>query len=246
MRAAAIYDVHGNLPALEAVLEDIHREGGADLVVVGGDVLPGPFPREVLARLLGLEIPVRFIRGNGDREVLAWRMGVETSALPEHVRDVLRWTGAELRPEDEILIAGWPATLDLGVPGIGEVLFCHATPKSDNEVFTRLTPEERLRPVFESVGAGLVVCGHTHMQFDRTVGRTRVVNAGSVGMPFGEPGADYLLLGPDVCLRHVAYDLELAAACIRATAYPHAADFADRYILHPPREDEMLRVFTKL
>jgi hypothetical protein len=70
------------------------------------------------------------------------------------------------------------------------------------------------------------------------------VNAGSVGMPFGEPGADWLLLGPGVQLRHTPYDLTKAAARIRATDNPQAEDFATRYVLQPPSEREMLEVFT--
>jgi diadenosine tetraphosphatase ApaH/serine/threonine PP2A family protein phosphatase len=135
-------------------------------------------------------------------------------------------------------------TLRLEIPGLGEVLFCHATPRNENECFTRLTPEDRLVPIFEGVNAPVVVCGHTHMQFDRLIGRTRVVNAGSVGMPFGEPGADWLLLGPGVQLRHTPYDLTKAAARIRATDNPQAEDFATRYVLQPPSEREMLEVFT--
>ena len=91
------------------------------------------------------------------------------------------------------------------------MLFCHATPRNDNEIFTRLTPEEHLLPIFARLNADIVVLGHTHMQFDRMVGTVRVVNAGSVGMSFGEPGADWLLLGPDVQLRHTRYDLAKAA-----------------------------------
>ena len=124
------------------------------------------------------------------------------------------------------------------------MLFCHATPRNDTEIFTRLTSEDRLLPVFEGLNVPLVVCGHTHMQFDRTIGRTRVVNAGSVGMPFGEPGAYWLLLGPDVQLRHTPYDLTTAAERIRDTKYPQAQDFAARNVLQPPSEAQMLEVFT--
>ena len=99
----------------------------------------------------------------------------------------MRWVATQLGPDEEALLAGWPETLRLG-SGSGDVLFCHATPRNDTEIFTRLTPEDRLLPLFERLGVPLVVCGHTHMQFDRTIGTTRVLNAGSVGMPFGEPG----------------------------------------------------------
>jgi predicted phosphodiesterase len=111
------------------------------------------------------------------------------------------------------------------ISGLGDVLFCHATPRNDTEIFTTLTPEDRLLAVFEGLGASAVVCGHTHMQFDRIIGTTRSVNAGSVGMPFGEPGTDWLLLGPDVQFQHTHYDLARAADQIRSTAYPQAEAF---------------------
>jgi putative phosphoesterase len=244
MQVAALYDIHGNLPALEAVLQEV-RQAEVDLVVVGGDVVPGPMPRETIACLLDLEIPVRFIQGNGDREVLAQRAGLETSAVPGPFRAVMRWVAEELQPEDERLLASWPPTLRVEIRGMGEVLFCHATPRNDTEIFTRLTPEERLLPIFEGLGVPVVVCGHTHMQFDRRVGGVRVVNAGSVGMPFGEPGADWLLLGPGVELRHTPYDLATAAERIRGTRYPQAQDFAARNVLQPPSEAEILEVFSK-
>jgi len=244
VRVAALYDIHGNLPALEAVLDDV-RQAQADHIVVGGDVLPGPMPRETIAFLLDLDIPVRFICGNGDRESVAWKRGTETSAIPEPYREPMRWVAQQLRAEEEQLLASWPATLQMNIPGVGEVLFCHATPRNDTEIFTRLTPAERLVPVFAGVNAPLVVCGHTHMQFDRHVGATRVVNAGSVGMPFAEPGAYWLLLGPGVQLRHTTYDLAVAAERIRGTKYPQAQEFAERNVLHPPSEADTLAALTR-
>jgi putative phosphoesterase len=244
MRVAALYDIHGNLPALEAVLHDI-REAEADHVVVGGDVVPGPMPRETITYLLDLDIPVQFIQGNGDREVLARMRGTETDTVPEQFREVVRWTAQQLHPEYEELLASWPKTLRVQIRGLGEVLFCHATPRSDTEIFTRRTPDDRLLPVFEGLNVPLVVCGHTHMQFDRTIGETRVVNAGSVGMPFGEPGADWLLLASDVELRHTVYDLPKAAERIRDTRYPQAHDFAARNVLQPPSEAEILEAFAR-
>ena len=245
MRVAALYDIHGNLPALEAVLQEI-RLADVDHVVVGGDVLPGPMPCETLACLLHLDIPVQFIQGNGDREVLAHMTGTDASSVPEQFRGLIRWTAQQLHPEHGRLLAGWPETLRVEIQGLGEVLFCHATPRNDTEIFTRLTPEDRLTPVFAGLNVLVVICGHTHMQFDRTIGSVRVVNAGSVGMPFGEPGAYWLLLGPDVQLRHTAYDLAKAAERIRATTYPQADDFAERNVLRPPAEGEMLELFTKV
>jgi predicted phosphodiesterase len=235
-------DIHGNLPALEAVLDEV-RAARVDRVVVGGDVLPGPMPHETIARLLALDIPVQFIHGNGDRVVRAQMNGQEPAEVPEQFRDIIRWTAAQLSREDGQLIGGWPLTLRVRIPELGDVLFCHATPRNDVEISTRLTPDERLRPIFDAVDAPLVVCGHTHMQFDRMVGKTRVVNAGSVGMPFQDPGAYWLLLGPAVQLRRTAYDLEKAATWVRQTSYPQAEDFASRSILKPPTEAATLEAF---
>jgi len=199
--------------------------------------------------LLDVGMPVHFIHGNGDREVLARMAGTETEwyrTAPESWREPVRWTAEQLHTEHERLLAGWPTTCRVEIHGLGEVLFCHATPRNDTDCFTRLTPEARLVPIFEGVAAPVVICGHTHMQFDRTIGSVRVVNAGSVGMPFGEPGADWLLLGPDVQLRHTSYDLANAAERIRDTSYPQARDFASRYVLQPPSETETLEAFARV
>jgi putative phosphoesterase len=243
MRVAALYDIHGNLPALEAVLQEIHQ-AAVELIVVGGDVVPGPMPREALARLVNLDVPVQFIQGNCEREVLALLAGGDTGNIAERFRESMRWSGQQLQPEFDQLVATWPKTIQVEIQGLGQVLFCHATPRDDNEIFTRLTPEDRLLPVFEGLDVSIVVCGHTHMQFDRTVGKLRVVNAGSVGSPFGEPGAYWLLLDSDVQLRHTVYDLTKAADRIRETNYPLAQDFAARDILQPASEEEMLEIYT--
>src|SRR5579872_3773252 len=215
MRIAALYDIHGNLPALEAVLADVRR-AGVDRIVAGGDVLPGPMPHESLAMLRALDVPVDFIRGNGDRCVLEEIAGVPFT-LPEAIRPAIAWNAGRVSGEERRFIASWPETLTLNADGIGDTLFCHATPRNDVEIFTRMTAEDRLAPVFTGVTAPLVVCGHTHMPFDRMVGSIRVVNAGSVGMPFNGPGAFWLLLGPAVELRCTIYDRESAAARVRAT-----------------------------
>jgi predicted phosphodiesterase len=241
-RVAVLCDIHGNLPALEAVLAEVGREG-VEEVIVGGDVLPGPMPREVLERLLALDVPVRFLHGNGDREALALFDG-RPSAVPETFRPGVLWSAEQLTPEQRTIVAAWPPTLQVYIAGLGTVLCCHATPRNDTEIFTRLTAEDRLAPIFTAVDAALVVCGHTHMAFDRMVGRVRVVNAGSIGMPFGEPGADWLLLGPGVELRHTHYDLSEAAGRIRRTTYPQADEFASQYVLAPPSEAKMLEIFS--
>jgi predicted phosphodiesterase len=253
MRVAALYDIHGNLPALEAVLKDV-RQAEVDQIVVGGDVVPGPMPGETIRCLL--DLLTHFIRGNGELAILAQMAGARTGSVtywgttsgarpPESVVEIYRWTAAQLQPEFEAVLARWPKTLQLEIDGLGQVLFCHSTPRSETEVFTRLTTEDRLLEIFEEVEARVVVCGHTHMQFDRRIGKTRVVNAGSVGMLFGEPGAYWLLLGPDVQLRRTPYNLGQAAERIRATSHPQAEEFAAHNVLQPPSDKEMLEAFAK-
>jgi predicted phosphodiesterase len=256
MRVAALNDVHANKPALEAVLEDV-RKAQIDVIVFGGDVIPGPMIRETLSCVLNLDIASHFIVGNGELAVLAQIEAPDPSAvtywgttggapLPEPIRDLVRWTARKVRPDYTAALASWPRTLRLDIPPFGRVLFCHGTPTSETDAFTRLTPEEVLVPVFADAAADLVVCGHTHMQFDRMVGSTRIVNAGSVGMPFGRTGADWLLLGDEVELRNTAYDLEGAAERVRQTDYPQAAEFAATSILQPPSEAQMLELFTRV
>jgi predicted phosphodiesterase len=162
MPVAAIYDIHGNLPSLEAVLAEIRR-AGVEHIVVGGDVLPGPMARECLDLLRSLEIPTTFIRGNGERVVVDLIRGEEPTEVPPAYRDPIRRNAQQLTPEDAAWIGNWPETLRMRINGSGEVLFCHATPRNDWEIFTTLTPEEQLAPVFTAVDVPLVVCGHTHM-----------------------------------------------------------------------------------
>jgi predicted phosphodiesterase len=246
-RVAGLFDIHGNLPALEAVLAEV-REAKVDRIVVGGDVVPGPMPCETLERLLALDLPTDFLHGNCELAVLAQREVAETqlarywgtasgAPLPAAIARAMRWTAEQIGPRYEAILRSWPKTLWLEVSGLGGVFFCHGTPRSEAEIFTRLTPEERLVPLFE--GLDRVVCGHTHMQFDRTIGSTRVLNAGSVGMPFGEPGAYWVLLGPGIELRRTDYDREAAAERFRATSYPQAEQDAQA-ILTPPSESQML------
>ena len=244
MRVAALYDIHGNLPALEAVLREV-RQAKVDQVVVGGDVFPGPMCIEVLACLRDLDVPVQFIQGNGDREVVAHLTGAP-SGVPEQYRVAIQWVADQLGPDDKRFISSWPLTLSIAIPPLGNVLFCHATPRNDTEIFTRLSPDEKIRSMFEGAPCDLAVCGHTHMQFDRTVDAIRVVNAGSVGMPFGDPGACWLLLGPDVQLRRTNYDLDAAAERLRRSEFPGVDQFVERQVLHPPSEEKMLAAYSKV
>jgi predicted phosphodiesterase len=228
MRVAALYDVHGNLPALEAVLSEVD----ADVILSGGDLVLGPMPSECLERLR--ERGATFIRGNGDRAVSGG------AGADDPWAERVRWVREQLSEEQFAFVRQWPHPLGLEVDGLGPVLFCHGSPRSDEEILTAITPPKRLDPILEGVREQVIVCGHTHVQFDRIVGDRRLVNAGSVGMPYeGEAGiACWALLGPHVELRRSRYDAEAAAAAIRASGYPDAEEFVQEYILAPASAEE--------
>jgi predicted phosphodiesterase len=233
MRVAVLCDIHGNSPALEAVLADIEGEG-VDAVVCGGDVVGGPFAVEVFDRLAALP-DVRFARGNADRLVLDGVAEHDVDCSVE--RDRL---GADRLAK----IATWPLTIELELDGLGRALVCHAVPSADEPIFTRITPDEVVTELFAGVDAELVVCGHTHAQFDRRLPNgLRIVNAGSVGMPYqGRRGAFWALLGPGVELRHTEYDVESAAASIREAGGASNEQQA-AWLLDPPDPDETTAFF---
>jgi|SRR5579884_3714544 len=211
MRVAALYDVHGNLPALEAVLAQL---GDEDLVVVGGDVVGGAFPSECVERLRGLGARALWLRGNAERELVEPAAG-PAGPPPEELE---RMRSALTREQVDFLY-GLPPRVELDVDGLGRVLFCHATPWNDLDIVTPLTPDSRLVRIVEGVEADVVVAGHTHIQDDRLVGGIRWVNAGSVGMPYEEAdGAFWALLGSDVELRGTVYD----AGALGNYEYPRA------------------------
>jgi diadenosine tetraphosphatase ApaH/serine/threonine PP2A family protein phosphatase len=206
-------------------------------------------PRESLQTLLDLPLPTLFIYGNGEIAVLEAMAGKEPSSVPEQHRPVVHWTAAQLAQGPEAMteaLPHWPKTTTVQIPSLGDVLFCHATPRDENEILTKLTDENQLLPAFAGIHASTVVCGHTHMQFQRRIGDTRVINAGSVGMPFGSTGADWLLIDDDkIQFRHTNYGLDQAADRIRQSDYPQANTFVERYLLHPPTEADMLSAFSQ-
>jgi len=232
VRVAAISDIHGNLPALEAVLAEIDREGVDEIVVVG-DTAHGPWPAEVVDLLVERE--ALCVRGNADREV------IERS---DRFGPLAPWSADRIGERRLAIVRDWPLTVGLTVDGLGAVLVCHSTPRQDDAVYTRITPDAELVDILGPVAADVLVSGHTHMQYDRMVGNTRIVNSGSVGAPIGNTGAFWTLLGPEVQLRRTDYDVAKTAESARATHHPNAADQA-KNLLTPPSEQEMLEVFGK-
>jgi putative phosphoesterase len=224
MRVAALYDIHGNLPALEAVVAELD----ADLVVVGGDVASGPFPAETLALLRSVPMEVRFVRGNADRVL-------DLDEILDAHRSARLWVAERLGEEDVRFLRELP--LDVVVE---DVRFCHGAPGSDTEPITRVTSDERLRRLLRGVEERMVVCGHTHVQFDRSVASVRVFNAGSVGFPYeAEPGAYWLELAPEPVFHRTEYDVEKAIARIRATGHPNA-DWAEQLAMRDPERPQRM------
>jgi predicted phosphodiesterase len=240
MKVAALYDIHGNLPALEAVLAEV-EEAEPDVVVVGGDVALGPMPSETLELLLSLGERALFVRGNCDRlmneEITEGGLNADRS----------RWSAAQLERGQRAWLAALPDTQSVDIDGIGPTLFCHGSPRSDEEILTAISSDLRVAEAVAGVAEEVVVCGHTHVQFDRLAADKRLVNAGSVGMPYeSQPGAYWALLGPGLDLRRTNYDREAAAKAIRATGFPDANEFADENVLTIPSGQEATEIFERM
>jgi putative phosphoesterase len=205
---AALYDIHGDLAALEAVLAEVPDDA---TIVVGGDICAGgEQPSETLSRLQGLGDRVAWLRGNADRELHPREEGLAPAEVLEEAR-------SRLSEEEIAFLYGLPPT-----QRIGDVLYCHASPRNDVDIFTERTPEERIAFLFDGLDVATVVCGHTHTQYERTVGGIRVINAGSVGMAYEEePGAYWLL---DLVHRRTPYE----GAELKATREEAVAEFTER------------------
>ncbi len=237
-RIAVLADIHGVLPALEAVLAEPDVRS-ADVVVLAGDLAGGPQPVETLDLLQGLGDRAVWVRGNGEREMVA----MARHEVRETPYEISLWAADQLRAEQVEFLATLPTSVT-----IGSTLFCHATPRDDEEMVLVDSPISRWTEVFTGLSDDVrtVVCGHTHMPFARQVDRRLVVNAGSVGMPYGAPLPSWALLtGSDVQLRRTALDLEAAADRVVAeSTYPERAAFADEYLRANYSDTEALAAFT--
>jgi putative phosphoesterase len=218
MRIAALYDVHGNLPALEAVLADVELQK-VDQIVFGGDLTWGPLPHETLELVRSVD-NASFVRGNADRD-------------PDE------WERSCLSPEAVAFLQAQPPTVERD-----GVLYCHATPRSDDEVVTPATPDERLGEVLAGVRQRVVVAGHTHMQQDRMVGDIRFVNAGSVGLPYeGEIAAFWaLLVDSKPELRKTELDHERVVEAFRQSRWPRASEMLEKRIIRTATREEATKV----
>jgi predicted phosphodiesterase len=233
MRILALYDVHGNDDALAAVLAD-PRAADPDAVVVGGDTVPGPFALEALARLDALAVPVHRVRGNGEREVAE-------AAAGDAVDETAALTAAAVGPERAADLGAQPLTVALD-----GILFCHATPHDDMSILTRISTPERWADAFGGVSERLVVAGHTHQQDDRRIGDVRVVNAGSVGLPYeGDGAARWLWIAdgePQLC--RTEYDAAAAGRRMLDAGWPDNRSVGAA-LVEPLAPDVITRLFEE-
>jgi len=240
---AILSDVHGVLPALEAVLAEPDVRD-ADVIVLTGDIALGPQPVPTLDLLESMGERVRWVKGNCERELVDLARGTKPARYP-----ISGWAATQLRDDQVELLDGLPATLTLDVRGLGDVLFCHATPRDDEGMVFVDSDLPRWAEVLAGVpdSVGTVVCGHTHMPFNRLVDRRTILNAGSVGMPYGTTGAQWALLANGaITLRRTEFDREAACAAIEAdSTFPGITEWNDDYVRNTPSDSEALTSFKE-
>lgn len=241
MRVAVLCDIHGNLPALQAVLAEVEK-AGVDLVVFGGDVAAGPMPVETIEVLAAYSGPARFVRGNADRLMVKSFDGAPRAGeAPDS------WPASMISRVHRDFLSGFEPSVEVAVEGLGPLVCCHAGLDSDElPIITPATPDDVIAEALATAHGRLVVAGHTHMQFDRRVAGERMVNAGSVGKPYAaQPGAYWVLLGPEVEFRRTAYDFAVAAETVRHTAIPQREEWAAD-IIKPPTAEEATTLFENM
>lgn len=248
-RVAALYDIHGNLPALRAVLAELEREQ-LDHIVIGGDVANGPLPVATLDALTRLGSEVSYVMGNGDAEVAAAYDGEELAASVLDESPAARssvFAASLISQRHRELIGAFRPTVTLELDDLGPVLFCHGSPRSDIEIITTLTPDQRLGEILAADGnPPTIVGGHTHRQFDRTAYRWRFINAGSVGMPYeGRVGAFWAMLGSAVELRCTAYDIAAAIGELRAGGFDDVDEMFEESLLNPMNADQVAQLLEQ-
>jgi putative phosphoesterase len=230
-RSAIVSDLHGNLAALEAVIDELECER-PDVVVHGGDLaLSGAHPAEVVDRVRELGWPG--VVGNVDE--LLWRPEQREAREAEapHRRPLFRLLfGSHADATREMLgrqRIGWLRTLPRE-HRIGEVLVMHASPRALWQAPLARASDEELRETYAGLGAALVVYGHIHRPFVRTLSDLIVANSGSVGQPWdGDPRTSYLVIEDgNVSIRRVEYDVEREAAALLGRGYPDAQWLAER------------------
>jgi len=229
---------------LEAVLAELAGEE-VDAVLIGGDAVAGPQPAETLTLLRALELPTHWIRGNGERA-----LGPDAADAVmggQEAEAALRFTASQLSEDDQRFLVQLPETLRLDLDGLGETLFCHASPRNDLDIITPQTPDSRFGTLLEGVAERVVVAGHTHVQDDRTVDGVRWINPGSVGMPYeGEVAAFWAVLGADVEFRRTPFDTERSVGVLLASDWPEAQSFVEENVRAAVPREEAITLFEQI
>jgi putative phosphoesterase len=242
VRVAALYDIHGMLEPLQAVVRELEDEQ-FDSIVIGGDAISGPQPAETFELLRSLGAPMHWIRGNGERA-----LGPDgANAVIGDVAEALRFTASYFSDDERRRLASLPQSVTLELDDLGETLFCHASPRNDVDIVTPGTPDDRFRELLDGVPQRVVVAGHTHMQFDRSIDGVRWINPGSVGMPYeGEVAAFWALLGPDVELRRTPFDVERHREALLASGWPEATLFVEENVRAVLPREEAVTLFEQI
>ena len=240
MRLALVSDLHGNLPALEAVLAELN-EAGIDALVCLGDIAAGPDPRETIERLRTLDCPV--VRGNWDTWLIDRIPELGGQAGPK-LRDQGTWCAAQLGEGDKAFLAELSPRVELDLDGVS-VLCVHGSPRSLMEDIYATTPDARLAEMLDGDRPAVLAAGHTHVQLVRQHRSTLIVNPGSVGLPFHSwppngalrmsPWAEYAVLTVEdgrisTELRRVAYDVSDLVARARESEMPHREWWGDQWL----------------
>jgi putative phosphoesterase len=238
MRIAVVADVHGNLPALRAVAAQLDAQS-VDAIVVAGDTCGGPLTRDTLELLSARPEPVHWIAGNSERETVAVFDGADISDDP--AGRAAAWSSGQLDRHWRDVLAGWPIALTLD-----GVCFCHGSPRRDDEILTRGTPDGVLAEALADVPEALVVGGHTHQQLIRRAGEGLVyANTGSIGLPYeGSRDAFWMLVADGAPqLRKTAYDHAAALAELRASGFPDLYEHLDGSLVSPVDPDWVTAFF---
>jgi diadenosine tetraphosphatase ApaH/serine/threonine PP2A family protein phosphatase len=218
---ALLYDVHGNLTALDAVIDDA-RGAGVEGFILGGDyAMVGAHPAETVARLKELE--AEWIRGNTERWV------ADKSETPDDpfIKAVCEYARSQLGAEEATRLNSLRETLRNR-----QTLFCHASPLSDMETFAP-DPVDGEEELLAGAGEPMIVFGHSHLQFTRNLGDRTLVNPGSVGLPLdGDPRAAYALWdgAQSFDLRRVEYDRDGYVGEVRSRMSPILGQHAETVI----------------
>jgi predicted phosphodiesterase len=255
VRLAVLSDIHGNILALDSVMADLSEAGSADVIWVLGDLaLFGPSPEAVIHQVRNLP-NIHVIQGNTDRYMTD---GVRPAMpAPQNSEDwaktpaalaardsTFRWTYERLGYENYTYLRELPTELSLEVESYGMVAAFHAAPGDDEFGFMPDTSDDVISEKLAGVAARLTLVGHTHLPMDRQIGECRVLNPGSVGLPFdGDPRAAYAILDFDkdgnlaLDMRRVAYDVEKAVDFLHALEHPTAVSQGARLrhaLMNPP------------